>query len=90
MFSRRLHLLIAACASVALICAAAPLTAVRAAGRSKTPQLEQLRQELVRLGRAQQAGESVSEGWKRKLLELNDRLLQSSRLLYDRWERVFQ
>jgi hypothetical protein len=27
MFSRRLHLLIAACASVALICAAAPLTA---------------------------------------------------------------
>ena len=73
MFSRRLHLLIAACASVALICAAAPLTAVRAAGRSKTPQLEQLRQELVRLGRAQQAGESVSEGWKRKLLELNAR-----------------
>lgn len=73
MFSRLPPPLIAACASVALICAAAPLAALGAEGRSQTAQLERLRQELVRLGRAQQAGESVSEGWKRKLLELNAR-----------------
>jgi len=73
MVLRRPLLPLAAGFGLALICAAAPLGELRAAGQGRTPQLEQLRQELVRLGRAQQAGESVSDGWKRKLLELNAR-----------------
>ncbi len=38
---------------------------------TSSPRLERLRQELVRLGREQQAGESVSDAWRQKLLELN-------------------
>ncbi len=40
-------------------------------GPASNPRLERLRRELVKLGREQQAGESVSDAWRRKLLELN-------------------
>ncbi len=40
---------------------------------ASTQKLERLRQELVRLGRAQRAGDTTSDAWRERLMELNAR-----------------